>query len=345
MSLINSSSAVIAKARAKYGYRLKPKDYSTMVKASSVGDVVFYLKTYTYYQHFLSRVSNTDVHRGNVEQILREELFNHFLSLCRYNRNDSPVTKYIIRQTEINEIMKFLTLLSIKKPGEYLFALPLYFSEHTEIDLDRMSKARSYNEFLQSLGSTDYRKLLQRFDEGDNNRLDLAAIEDTLEVFSYKELYNSIHQIKDKSEKQTLTLLFDRVIDYNTFSRIIRLKKYYGMDNEAVREHLIPFGTLTGKRLDRILSKERYEDVFSSLMDTNIGKRVKNRNFDFDGSISAQGRFDICRHHLYFSSSPEAVLFSYYILSDIELCNIINIIEGVRYSLSPSEITDMLITA
>lgn len=343
MAIVNPSSAVIAKARAKYGKRLKNKDFIAMSKATSVAEVALYLKSYTYYREFLSIISGNDVHRGNVEQILRKELFNNFLSLCRYNKNNSPVTTYILRQTEINEIMKYLTLLSIGKPEEYLFAMPLYFVEHTEIELDKFSKSRSYGEFLRALKNTEYRKLLKDYTPSEDGRIDLAAIEDCLQVFSYRELYTSIHKIKGKNEKAVLTQLFYTVVDYNTFSRIIRLKKYYHMDNAAIREHLIPYGSLTSKKLDKILAKENYDDILNALLDTKIGKKITNKNFDFEGSISAQGKFDICRHHLYFSSSPEAVLLSYYILTENELRNVIIVIEGVRYSLEQKAITDMLI--
>lgn len=343
MAIVNPSTAVIAKARAKYGKRLKNKDFAAMSKASSVGEIVQYLKSYTYYREFLNKVSGNDVHRGNVEQILRKELFNHFLSLCRYNKNNSPVTAYILRQTEINEIMKYLTLLSIGRPEEYLFAMPLYFNEHTEIELEKFSKSRTYSDFLRTLKNTEYRSLLKDYAPAEDDRIDLAAIEDCLQVYSYRELYASIHKIKDKKEKAILKELFDTVVDYNTFSRIIRLKKYYHMDNAAIREHLIPYGTLTSRRLDKILAKENYDDILSALLQTNIGKKIKNKNFDFEGSISAQGRFDICRHHLYFSTSPEAVLLSYYLLTENELRNVIIVIEGVRYSLPQSSIMDMLI--
>ena len=43
MALINAASAIIAKARSKYGKRLMPRDFQAMVKCGSVGDVVQYL--------------------------------------------------------------------------------------------------------------------------------------------------------------------------------------------------------------------------------------------------------------------------------------------------------------
>ena len=126
MAIINPASAITAKVKSQYGKRLREKDYQAMVKCGSVGEVVQYLKTYTHFQSSLEKVSN-DVHRGNLENIMREKQFESFLRFCKYNGGNTPVTRYGLRMIEIRELMKFITLLSINRPEEYLFSLPLFF--------------------------------------------------------------------------------------------------------------------------------------------------------------------------------------------------------------------------
>ena len=340
MAVVNPSTAVIAKAKAKYGRRLTDKDYAALVKCESVSDIVRYLKTYTSYRDYLDKVKN-DIHRGRLEELLREQLFRSFLSLCRYNRAKSPVTGYIFRLTEIQELLEYLTLLSIGKPIEYLFSLPMYFDEQTEIPLNRLSGAQSYEEMLELLGAHGYRQVLERFRPETDAQIDIAAISDAMEIYSLKELYTDISKIKSKSERASLTVLFDTLCDYHNYSRIMRLKRYYHLPNSAVREHLFPFGSLTGKKLDSLLSRESFDDVSAALTQTKVGKRAQN--IDIDEEMAIKGRFDKCRHELYFSTSPEVVLLAYYIVSETELKNIITIIEGVRYSLDPQSIREMLI--
>ena len=162
-----------------------------------------------------------------------------------------------------------------------------------------------------------------------------------MEIYSLKELYSEIAKLKSKSERHALNALFDTLCDYHNYSRIMRLKRYYHLPNSAVREHLLPFGSLTGRRLDQLLLKDSYEDVRSALSHTKVGKKAQN--IDIDEEMAVKGRFDKCRHELYFSTSPEVVLLAYYIVSETELKNIITIIEGVRYSIEPSGIRQMLI--
>ena len=45
MSSSTSANAVVAKMRAKYGRRLTPKDYESLLACTSVAEVVTYRKT------------------------------------------------------------------------------------------------------------------------------------------------------------------------------------------------------------------------------------------------------------------------------------------------------------
>ena len=340
MPIVDPSSAIIAKARTKYGRRLTPKDYSALVKCERVGDVVRYLKSYTYYQHYLRSVG-TDIHRGNLENILRRESFNSFLSLCRYQYGNSVVTGFILRRTEINEIVKFCTLLAIGRPKEYIFTMPLYFIEHTNLPLDRFIEVSDYRGLLEILERHPYHKVLKQFLPEKGAKPDISAIDDALDIYSLLELYKDINDLKNKSQKAALIKLFDTLCDYQNYSRIMRMKRFYHMGNDELRRHLIPFGYLSGRRLDTYLVDESYEDIRSALADTSVGRRA--HMIDIDEEMASKGRFDKCRHELYFSTDPEIVLLSYYIVSETELKNIITVIEGVRYSMEPKSIAQMLI--
>lgn len=340
MAVIDPASAITAKVKSQYGKRLREKDYQAMVKCGSVGEVVQYLKTYTHYQSFLDKVSN-DVHRGNLENIMREKQFESFLSFCRYNNGNTPVTKYGLRMIEIRELMKFITLLSIRRPEEYLFSLPLFFVQHTDIALEKLSLVDNHRDLLAAVERTGYYDILKGFPPNDIGDYDLAAIEDALENYSLSVLYQDLGKIKKKKERNQMLDLFDTLSDYHNYSRIIRLKKYYHMNSDAVRGHLLKFGNLTGKRLDRILSKDTYEEVRGELLQTGVGKKAKT--IDIDREMAVQGRFEMCRHQLYFSTNPEIVLLSFYVLSQTELSNVVAIIEGVRYSMTPESIYETLV--
>ena len=339
MPIVNPYNAVIAKAKAKYGKRIRQKDYEALVKCRSVSEVVQYLKSYTYYRTFLGKVGK-DVHRGNLEKVLRENLFESFLSLCRYHNAYSPVTEYILRSTEINELNQFITLLSIGKPQEYIFSLSVYFNKLTEIDLEMLSKVRGHSDLIEAVKGTIYEEVIRK-NKPIHGEYDLSAIADQLLIAVILEFSRDISEIKNKKEKEEILSLFRTLADYQNYSRVMRMKRYYHMNNEAVKTHLLPFGTFVGKKLDQILMKESYEDVRAAFLNTSVGKKAKE--IDIDSEMAIQGRYEKCRQLLYFSTNPEVVLLAYYIVCETELKNIITIIEGVRYSIDPKSIKEMLI--
>ena len=169
----------------------------------------------------------------------------------------------------------------------------------------------------------------------------MAAVEEALDSYNLKLLYSDIDKIKNKKDKTQLKELFNTLVDYNNYSRIIRLKKYYNMKNQTIRSHLLNYGSLTGSRLDKILRREDPDDIREALSQTSVGRKAAV--FDKGSEMAVHGRFEKCRHELYFSSNPEIILLAYYIISETELSNVVAVIEGVRYSMTPENILALLV--
>lgn len=344
MSLINSSSAVITKARSKYGKRLKDSDYKALVKCNNVGAVLSYLKNQTHYSQMLSKVMEDNVHRKELENMLRQKLFYDFDSLCRYEMSDgSPFSEFIIRQYEISQLVHFMLLLNCSKVEEYLYALPSYFNKHTDIDLVKLSKCRNFDEFLNTLDKSEYHNLLEKYRPASNCPIDIAGAEDALRFYSQDKLYEAISKRKSKKEKHMLKELSDYINDFNNLSRILRLKKYYSMTPQQIKEHLIPFGTLKKDAINRMCNASDIDQVFEIMISTPAGRKLHNMSIEKEEHLAIEGRYNMCRKKLYFSQSPAVVLLSYMYVSETELQNIITIIEGVRYNCSPEHILSLLI--
>lgn len=92
-----TSYAVLAKARAKYGRFLTDRDYASLIACQSVAEVMVYLKSHTHFASVLSEVNERDVHRGRLEMLLRQYLFNEFDTLCRYDSSVSVgFSRYVV---------------------------------------------------------------------------------------------------------------------------------------------------------------------------------------------------------------------------------------------------------
>lgn len=341
---VNSSTAVISKARSKFGKRLTEKDYSALLKCRSVSAVVNYLKTHTHYSSVLAKTNENEVHRGQLEVLLKQKTFYDYDSLCRYEMSSgSPFSEFIIRRFEIEQIVHFLRLLSAKKVEEYIFSLPSYFDKHTEIDLYRLSRCKTYDEFILALKKGEYQKILRNYEPDENGCIDLAGAEDALNIFAHKELYNAISKRKSKKEKESLRELCDNINDFCNISRLLRIKKYYSMTAENCKSHLLPYGSIHKDTIDKMCNARDVDEVYDLMKDTRIGKRIDKMPVDKEEQFSIRSRYFMCKRNLYYSTNPAIVLLSYLYVSEAELKNIITIIEGVRYEVPADRIKSLLI--
>jgi V/A-type H+-transporting ATPase subunit C len=72
----DTSYAVYTRAKAKYGKRLKEKDYKALLNCRSVPDVMAYLKSNTHYIDAFGEANERGMRRGLFESLLRQYQIN-----------------------------------------------------------------------------------------------------------------------------------------------------------------------------------------------------------------------------------------------------------------------------
>ena len=75
MSSTMASNAILAKTRAMYGKSLTETDYKQLMDCRNVPEVAAYLKSRTSYRSALTGLNETEVHRGQLEPMLRQNLY------------------------------------------------------------------------------------------------------------------------------------------------------------------------------------------------------------------------------------------------------------------------------
>ncbi len=345
MGSSTSANAVIAKMRAKYGKRLSQKDYENLLACKSVAEVVVYLKNNTYYDTVLKAVNDREAHRGRLELILRQKLFDDFYSLCRYLKGTGEYfADYIIQKDEIEQIIHFLTLLSYDSPQEYFFKMPVYFKDHSSVDLPALSRARDVDSFFAVLTGTPYEKTASRFRPRRNDSsVDIPELENALYRACYDNLYNNINTKTSNGEKKALLEMFDSIIDIMNFVRILRLKKYYKESAEVARRHIFPHGSLSPQVITKLCEAKNSSEIFDAVKDTKLGKSIGKMNYVYAGQIQEIGIYNITKRNIHFSTYPIVAMLSYVFVMQQEYSNIVSIIEGVRYGVDPEQLRAIVI--
>ena len=339
-----SSNVILSKARAMYGKRLKTKDYIELLNCRTVSEVASFLKSKVRYKQILSSVNETDVHRGRLEELLKQKLFYDCASLCKYELSiGQHFAEYFIENFEIEQLMHSLMLLKSGRIEEYIYSMPVFFNKHTKIDLLALAKVKSYDEFLDAISKTRYRKILELFKVEENFKIDLPLIENVLYSDLYKRLFNVIEKYSGGSEKKELLDMVNSYVDMKNFVRILRLKKYYKSDEDCIRRLLLDFGTLKQKNINQMIEAVSIDEIVEIMKSTRPGKKMGEINFSYIDELYEKVRFEKSRKNIRFSINASVVMFSYVFLLETEITNIVNIIEGVRYHVPSEEIDKMLV--
>ena len=343
MRIIKPSNAVNAKVMAKYGNRIKEKDYMSMIKLTSIGEVVLYLKNNTHYSKYLDKVNETSIKRGELEKIIRQKIFDEMIQLCRYDvdTHDS-VKSYLIHLMETREISRFLYLLNTGQSEEYYLTYPVYLDEYVNLDLKKMSLSKDYDSFLQAIEGSEYYDILKRFSKPEGSNIDIPAIEDALDRYIIEWFHDTLLKYSS-GEKDEVEELYNYINDFINVQRIHRMKKYFDMPKEEIMSHLRDYGTISEKKIIEMCSVTDPKDIIKIYQTTKSGKRQNKRIYESSREFYLRSVFYYAESRLHFSQNTQVILICYLLLSQNELFNIINIIEGMRYSLSPEEIESILI--
>lgn len=333
-----SCNAVLAKSRAMYGRCLKEDDYRQLVECKTVSEVAAYLKSRTCYGKALTGMIETEIHRGQLEPLLRQELYADVLALSRYTTDNAlAVTDFVTARLDIEQIVHCMIMLNIGKAEDFALSIPLMLDPFTSISLKQLAAVRSYDDLLNVLQHTRYYTVLLKYRPAEGQPVDIAAAEIALHNKNYGTAIEAVEKMPNRTEQKELRDLFYAVFDFENLERILRLKKYHRFKAETIRSLLIPYGRLSQKNIDSLCAAENIGDVYELAKDTYLGKALSKLSFYDKTQISYALINDYCKHHLRLSPNPIIVMISYIYLKQIEVRNIINLIEATRYGLSPEE--------
>ena len=335
-----SANAITTKAKAMYGRRLKSEDYQALVKKKNISEIASYLKSETDYSSSLALVKENSIHRGELEELLKKEMFDRECRLIRYAGNaHRDFYRSGVIKGEIDVILSKIRLFNSSLYSEFASAIPYYLNPYTCFDLDELSKVADYTELCELLKKTPYAKVLNNYRPAENGFIDYVEIETALNKYFYDTIVSIIKSnFKGKTQKDCLTIFFTS-IELLNISKIYRLKKYYHTKPEEIRKMLM----LDYMRISKTMMNDLIEAADAESFMNMLSKSPYRIFRDSDDYVyieyyAEQIKYHLSKRHMRFSSNAELVFMTYSILHNIEVNNLINIIEGVRYGVAPETI-------
>lgn len=339
-----ATGALSAKAKAMYGRRITHSDYQALIQKKTVADVASYLKHETYYSDILSGINEANIHRGQLEMLLRYDWFNRFSALLRYGNEKSHFYHYIIGHNEIEQIMACLHMIEHGDQLELVSKMPVHLAHYMSFDLFALAKVSDYDQLLEVVAHTPYYQTLLDARPRYMDEFDYVGVESKLTKIYYDDLIKTIHSLFSGEKRDKIEQMFTVQIELNNIIKIYRLKKYYNTSPDKIREVVTPhYGFFSKEMVDRLIEADNADDVLEQLRNSRYKNYVSDQSFMYIEYQAKAINYAMNRQSMNFSTDPDFVLMSYMVLSETEVDNLVNIIEGIRYHIAPDRIASLLI--
>jgi V/A-type H+-transporting ATPase subunit C len=325
MPVSRADNAVMAKARGLHGKRLKTQDYETLLQKHGVAEIAGYLKNETYYGEALKEVKEELVHREQLESLIDRRRFEIIASLARFSQNDKLFFKTHTEKIEIGQLLFAMRLFNAGEFSKFIVALPVHVSKYLSVDLFKLAAAKNYDDLLETCERTKHYHILRRFRPTHSGQpIDIPGCEAALLTQHWQELLASARESYGGRTLEALERLLYYQIDSHNVNVIYRMKKFFKAD---ASKYLVNVPTrMSRAALSELLAAESPESLTETLGRHSLAERLKLNRRMFSVSFE-----------------PAVSVMSYVSLLDIEAANVIRIIEGARYGLSPAETRALLI--
>lgn len=339
------AQAIVAKARAIYGRRLKADNYKQLVVKSSVSEVCSYLKSTERYAKILSSVNEKTIHRGQIENLIKRNNFETYEKLYIYDHDASKgFYDYYMNRIEIKEILNAIMYINAGGDDDYITSFPAFLISHSKIDLVKLAKADTFADLMQVIKHTRYYKtLLPLVPEGEK-KVNFTACENVLYTEYYKHLLEVVDKTFTVKPRQELTTAILFIIDLYNIMAVFRMRVMFDSPAERINDVLIPFkNKIPKKQMSELLELKTAEEMASKMPNLPHFRDIPQIH---SGSIEAsvrETRRSFFSHLLRRSNSAPVVVYALLELLETEAQNVTTIIEGVRYGIDASEIEKMII--
>lgn len=343
-----SHNAILAKTHAMYGRRITKEQYDAMMKCHSVSEVAAYLKTQTHFKTALSSIAESNIHRGQLENLLHRAVFEDYSRLYRYLFSKRETfSLYIIEEEEIREILRMVLLMKADNAKSFILDLPGYLINRSSVDLMAVAHSSNFEELIHVLENTPYGPILKKYRPTEGHPyIDYVGCEHAFYEYFFRHMTQDIKKYYSGLEQKRLLDLLHLRIELLNLSHIMRSKTYLKTPNSDIVRSLFPYYyKLSSKDLNKMIEAKDTETLDHLFEQTPYYQKYASEQFSYVEEYTSRVQYRSCRRALHFSTYSSVAFFSYTVLSQLELSNVINIIEGIRYQIPESEMRKLIVVS
>lgn len=330
------------KIRGMKGKMLTSYDYEQMMLKRNVNEVALYLKNNTYYKEALENITSNGVHRGQLEVLLYRAVVTDALKIAKHlTGNEKKIYRYIYRKLETEDVKKMLRTLQMGQKLSELDRSTLFVSKYSNIDFDISLEATTITALVESISNTGFYRMLRPL-INDKGGMDIFTAEMVLDLYYYQKTAKQVKKMSTGKDRELLQELFGLEADFKNIFWIFRAKKYYNLSREMIHRYMIPFHyKVRNEVLNEMIEAVDMESVLKLIDLTFYGKIIDFRLERVELQFLSY-MHKIQQRSMRTEPFTIAPIIGYMYLKELEVLNITNIVEGIRYDVEPDKIHEYL---
>lgn len=338
MCSLMSYSGIVTKIKAMQSKLLTEKDFDTIAGMTSVLEAIEYLKGKPAYEEYLNQMDVSLYHRGNVEKMLFQSLYNDYTKIYRFaGIEQKKFLKLYWKRYEVDLINYCLRIVfnHYEVPFDLNYKKQ-FFDRYSDLSIDQLITSKNVDELVENLKETEYYETLKKICDSQETTLfdyDLA-----LELYYFSIMWKREKKILKGKELEVFTRDCGTKIDLINLQWIYRAKKYYHMTPVEIYVMTIPIHyRLRMEEFQKLVEAPTIEEFLKIVEETRYAGKYK-----FEDGRTLERLYKDTLKHLYLTDRKKnpysiAAINTYLFLKEEEIDKLTTALECIRYGLTKSE--------
>lgn len=337
MSTSLSYSGINTKIKAMHPRLISEEDFEKISSFETVADLISYLKKHPGYQSLFQMYDEKAVHRREAERVLINSLYLDYTRIYRFANDEQrkDLELYFFRY-EVNVLKACIRLIKTNENAYDLSLFHLFFTKHSQIDVNKLSASRSMDEYINNLKGTQYYPLLSRMSS--KSGLSSFDYEMALDVYYFTKSWQLKDKILDGKTREAFTYRIGTEIDLLNIMWIYRSKRMYDMGAADIFTYLIPVNyKLTKAQLSRLVAAMTLDEFMNILNTTrynSFAASLKNGTMEREYQRIMN---KIYQYHMTHYPNSMAAANYYLFRKDLEIKRLTTALECIRYRLDQKD--------
>ena len=339
MGTVLSYSGLSTKIRAMQSRLVTDEQLEEIVQLPNVPQVTAYLKRTPEYQNVWSGLDENDLHRGQIEKLLKKSIFLNFSRLYHFaNQEQRTFLSLYSRRYEIRVLKEIMTNLFDHRDTDPVDISPYrdFFRHHSKLDIDRLAACTNMDEFIAALKGNDFFIPLSQVNERGNATLFDFGM--ALDLSYFSQIWNVRKKLFKGNDLKQITRAYGEKFDMLNLQFIQRSKRCFQMEPAAIYALLVPMNYKLRKEeittLVEAPTPEEFRRIFNG---TYYGKKYEQLtvasleefyNYILRSILEQEARKD---------PYSVAVIYSYLYHKEHEVNRLTIALECVRYGVDPEQ--------